>query len=53
MRRDKYGGMLQTTHAFASTRSDSRSGGGSEEMQPLLYDSRRGSGQLQTTRWVR
>ncbi|KAL4457297.1 hypothetical protein ABPG75_012162 [Micractinium tetrahymenae] len=50
VRRDKYGGMLQTTHAFASSRSvysDSRSGGGSEETQPLLYDSRRGSGHLQ------
>ncbi len=54
VRRDKYGGMLQTTHAFASGRSvysDSRSDGGSKETQPLLYDSRRGSGNLQATRW--
>lgn len=50
VRRDKFGGMLQTTHAFASGRSahsDSRSGGGSDETQPLLFDSRRGSGHLQ------
>lgn len=55
VRRDKFGGMLQTTHAFASGRSahsDSRSGGGSDETQPLLFDSRRGSGHLQAARWA-